>query len=94
MNTSWRFALGASNVCLFDETRHAPSVHFRDARVYGHTTTAAHDYRTHTPLPAPQQQAPHETVSRAKISSSHKIVPGGTLVVWRQSLPYSVSVER
>ena len=32
------------------KTRRAPSRHCRDARVYGHTTTAMHDMSTHTPL--------------------------------------------
>ena len=31
------------NVCLVSETRRAPSQHCRDARVYGHTTTAMRD---------------------------------------------------
>ena len=34
------------------KTRHAPSRHCRDARVYGHTTTAMHDVNT-PPLPSP-----------------------------------------
>ena len=42
-NTSRRIALGASDVCLDGENRHAPSRHCGDARVYGHTTTAVHD---------------------------------------------------
>ena len=50
-NISLRFALGANNVCLVDETRRAPSRHCRDARVYGHTTTAMPEMRT--PLPHP-----------------------------------------
>ena len=29
------------------KTRHAPSRHCRDARVYGHATTAMHEYRVH-----------------------------------------------
>ena len=31
------------------KTRRAPSRHSRDARVYGHTTTAMHKLSTHTP---------------------------------------------
>ena len=34
------------------EIRRAPSRHCRDARVFGHTTTAMHEYRVHPP-PAP-----------------------------------------
>ena len=44
-NNSRRFALGASDVFLV-KTRRAPSRHCRDARVYGHTTTAMHDMST------------------------------------------------
>ena len=43
------FALRANNVCLFGQTRRAPSPHCTDARVYGHTITAMHGMRT--PLP-------------------------------------------
>ena len=40
------------------KTRHAPSRHFRDARVNGHTTTAMHEIEyissiEYTPPPAP-----------------------------------------
>ena len=31
------------------KTRRAPSRHSRDARVYGHTTTAMREYRVHPP---------------------------------------------
>ena len=41
--------VGASNVCLVGETRRAPSRHSRDARVYGHTTTAMHKLSTPAP---------------------------------------------
>ena len=44
------FALGASNVCLVVKTRQAPSRHSRDARVYGHTTTAMHKLSTPPPV--------------------------------------------
>ena len=51
-NTSRRFALGASNVCLVVENPTGFSCrHSRDARVYGHTTTAMH--KLSTPPPAP-----------------------------------------
>ena len=32
------------------KTRHAPSRHCRDARVYGHTTTAMHDIEYLSPI--------------------------------------------
>ena len=35
------------------KTRHTPSRHCRDARVYGHTTTAMHDMSTPLPPCAP-----------------------------------------
>ena len=35
------------------KTRRAPSRHCRDARVYGHTTTAMHDMSTLPPTPSP-----------------------------------------
>ena len=41
------------------KTRHAPSRQRRDARVYGHRTTAMHEYRVHpppTPPPPPRLQ--------------------------------------
>ena len=65
-NTSRRFALGASNVCL--ETRRAPSRHSRDARVYGHTTTAMHKLSALPPPPSPLPSLPprnrHQRVQR------------------------------
>ena len=51
-NTSRRFALCASNVCAWSvKHRGAPSRRCRDARVYGHTTTAMHgnDYTLFPP---------------------------------------------
>ena len=36
-------------------TRHAPSQHSRDARVYGHTTAAMHKLSTPPPLPPPER---------------------------------------
>ena len=48
-NTSRRFALSASNVCLVGETRRAPSRHSKKARVYGHTTAAMHKLSTPPP---------------------------------------------
>ena len=41
--TSRRFALGASNACLVGENPTCSGRRCRDARVYGHTTTARHD---------------------------------------------------
>ena len=54
-NSSRRFALGTSDVFLAwsVKTRRAPSRHCRDARVYGHTTTAIHDNEYSPPLPRP-----------------------------------------
>ena len=49
-NTSRRFALGSSMASWLAKTRRAPSRH-RDARVYGHTTTATH--KTSIPSPPP-----------------------------------------
>ena len=42
------------------KTRHAPSRHCRDVRVYGHTNTAMHDMR---PPPPPYSLAYHRTVA-------------------------------
>ena len=42
-NISRRFALRATDVCLFGENPTCSSRHCRDARVYGDTTTAMHD---------------------------------------------------
>ena len=39
------------------KTRHAPSRHCRNARVYGHTTTAMHKLSTPSPLPSPPRTA-------------------------------------
>ena len=50
-NTSQRFALGASNVCLVGENRRAPSRYCTGARVYGHTPTAMHDNKYPSPPP-------------------------------------------
>ena len=47
------------------KTRHAPSRHCRDARVYGHMTTAMHEYRVH---PAP----PHD-ICRRKLDHESEI---------------------
>ena len=49
-NTSRRFALVSSNAWSM-KTRRAPSRRCRDARVYGHTTTAMHDMSTAPTLP-------------------------------------------
>ena len=49
---TFRFALGASNVCLVGEARRAPSRHYKDARVNGRTTTAMND-NEYPPLPPP-----------------------------------------
>ena len=46
------------------KTRRAPSRHCRDARVYGHTTTAMHDMRVHPP-PLPSE------VTTSEIKSIH-----------------------
>ena len=49
-NTSQRFAVGASNVCLWMmKTRRAPSRHIRDVWVYGQTTTAMRKLSTASP---------------------------------------------
>ena len=51
-------ALGASRLvhaisAWSVKTRHAPSRHSRDARGYGHMTTAMHEYRVQPPPPFP-----------------------------------------
>ena len=73
LNTSRRFALGASNVCL--ETRRAPSRHSRDARVYGHTTTAMHKLSALPNPPSPSPPPPHVTDTtgcRGSTAKTHK----------------------
>ena len=53
-NTSRRFARGASNVYLVGGNSTCPVPgHSRDARVYGHTTTAIHKLSTPPPPPPP-----------------------------------------
>ena len=53
-NTSLRFDVGARDVCLVTvKTRHAPSRHCGDARVYGHTTTAMREVSTRPPWKPP-----------------------------------------
>ena len=45
------------------KTRRAPSRHGRDARVYGHTTTAMHKLRTPPPPTIPRRMSAHRNLA-------------------------------
>ena len=87
-NTSWRFALGASNFCPV-KTRRIPSRHRRDVRVYDHTTTAMHDMST---PPAPPHlnycPTPSLTLAARCLPQSRGRIKPWVAICWHPSLSH------
>ena len=62
------------------KTRRAPSRHFTNARVYGHTTTATHDMSTPLyRLPVPTFIAYDRSMHRSSSANLFNGLPSGTL---------------
>ena len=66
---AWRLVLAMFAWSV--KTRHAPSRHCRDARVYGHTTTAMHD----------NEYTPPRRLLRPRFSLSSCLGPEGSITV-------------
>ena len=50
------------------KTRHAPSRHYRDARVYGHTTAAMHEIERISPI----EYTPNRVMAAAVVATFHR----------------------